>query len=196
MCRYFTERLIRACAELPKMCEFFHIPFQSGDNDILRQMKCGACLLAFDFLHKHAVSSSLHTPCTPEQRCAAHAGAGTRMSATAASLTAFEGISRMQASAGTPLLAFQAGFPCTVAWVVTLRHRKLCDNVYSSCCGCLLRISMQQTIGYGAQHNLRRPPKRACRKYVTECAFHHVGHGQCCMHCSDHRRSSCKQRAQ
>jgi hypothetical protein len=38
--RYFTERLIRACAELPKMCEFFHIPFQSGDNDILRQMKC------------------------------------------------------------------------------------------------------------------------------------------------------------
>ncbi len=40
MRRYFTERLIRACAELPKMCEFFHIPFQSGDNDILRQMKC------------------------------------------------------------------------------------------------------------------------------------------------------------
>lgn len=26
--RYFTERLIRTCAELPKMCEFFHIPFQ------------------------------------------------------------------------------------------------------------------------------------------------------------------------
>ena len=40
MRRYFTERLIRACAELPKMCEFFHVPFQSGDNDILRQMKC------------------------------------------------------------------------------------------------------------------------------------------------------------
>ncbi|KAK9835384.1 hypothetical protein WJX81_006219 [Elliptochloris bilobata] len=39
--RYFTERLIRACAELPKMCEFFHVPFQSGDNDILRQMKRG-----------------------------------------------------------------------------------------------------------------------------------------------------------
>ena len=35
----FTERLIRACAELPKMCEFFHVPFQSGDNDILREMK-------------------------------------------------------------------------------------------------------------------------------------------------------------
>ena len=39
--RYFTERLIRACSELPKLCEFFHIPFQSGDNDILRAMKRG-----------------------------------------------------------------------------------------------------------------------------------------------------------
>lgn len=24
--RYFTERLIRTCAELPKLCEFFHVP--------------------------------------------------------------------------------------------------------------------------------------------------------------------------
>ena len=55
MCRYFTERLIRACAELPKMCEFFHIPFQSGDNDILRQMKYGASLLACNVFHKHIV---------------------------------------------------------------------------------------------------------------------------------------------
>lgn len=23
--RYFTERLVRACSELPKLCEFFHI---------------------------------------------------------------------------------------------------------------------------------------------------------------------------
>ena len=38
--RYFTERLVRACAGLPKLCEFFHIPFQSGDNDILREMRC------------------------------------------------------------------------------------------------------------------------------------------------------------
>ena len=38
-CRYFTDRLVRACAELPKMCEFFHIPFQSGDDDILREMR-------------------------------------------------------------------------------------------------------------------------------------------------------------
>ena len=40
--RYFTERLVRACAELPKMCQFFHIPFQSGSDEILRQMKCAS----------------------------------------------------------------------------------------------------------------------------------------------------------
>ncbi len=39
--RYFTERLIRACAELPKVCEHFHIPFQSGDNDLLKAMGRG-----------------------------------------------------------------------------------------------------------------------------------------------------------
>jgi len=39
--RYFTERLIEACAELPKLCEHFHIPFQSGDDDVLRAMARG-----------------------------------------------------------------------------------------------------------------------------------------------------------
>ena len=39
--RYFTERLIRACAALPKLCEFFHVPFQAGDNDVLRRMLRG-----------------------------------------------------------------------------------------------------------------------------------------------------------
>ncbi len=39
--RYFTERLITACHDLPKVCEHFHIPFQSGDNDILKEMKRG-----------------------------------------------------------------------------------------------------------------------------------------------------------
>ncbi len=39
--RYFTERLIKACSELPKVCEHFHIPFQSGDNDILKAMSRG-----------------------------------------------------------------------------------------------------------------------------------------------------------
>lgn len=32
---------MRACSELPKLCEFFHIPFQSGDDDVLRAMKRG-----------------------------------------------------------------------------------------------------------------------------------------------------------
>ncbi|HLP89193.1 MAG TPA: tRNA (N6-isopentenyl adenosine(37)-C2)-methylthiotransferase MiaB [Nostocaceae cyanobacterium] len=39
--RYFTERLIKACAELPKVCEHFHIPFQSGDNEVLKAMARG-----------------------------------------------------------------------------------------------------------------------------------------------------------
>ena len=39
--RYFTERLIKACKELPNVCEHFHIPFQSGDNDVLKAMKRG-----------------------------------------------------------------------------------------------------------------------------------------------------------
>lgn len=39
--RYFTKRLIKACQELPKVCEHFHIPFQSGDNEILKAMKRG-----------------------------------------------------------------------------------------------------------------------------------------------------------
>jgi tRNA-2-methylthio-N6-dimethylallyladenosine synthase len=39
--RYFTERLIKACADLPKVCEHFHIPFQSGDNEILKAMSRG-----------------------------------------------------------------------------------------------------------------------------------------------------------
>jgi tRNA-2-methylthio-N6-dimethylallyladenosine synthase len=39
--RYFTERLIKACAELPKVCEHFHIPFQSGDNEVLKRMGRG-----------------------------------------------------------------------------------------------------------------------------------------------------------
>jgi tRNA-2-methylthio-N6-dimethylallyladenosine synthase len=39
--RYFTERLIQACAQLDKVCKYFHIPFQSGDNDILKSMGRG-----------------------------------------------------------------------------------------------------------------------------------------------------------
>jgi len=39
--RYFTERLIDACAALPELCEHFQIPFQSGDNDVLGAMARG-----------------------------------------------------------------------------------------------------------------------------------------------------------
>ena len=39
--RYFTERLIKVCKELPNVCEHFHIPFQSGDNEVLKAMKRG-----------------------------------------------------------------------------------------------------------------------------------------------------------
>ncbi|ANV84506.1 tRNA (N6-isopentenyl adenosine(37)-C2)-methylthiotransferase MiaB [Picosynechococcus sp. PCC 7003] len=39
--RYFTERLIKACRDLPKVCEHFHIPFQSGDNEVLKAMRRG-----------------------------------------------------------------------------------------------------------------------------------------------------------
>ena len=39
--RYFTERLIRACASLEKVCEHFHVPFQSGDDELLKAMARG-----------------------------------------------------------------------------------------------------------------------------------------------------------
>ncbi len=39
--RYFTDRLIDACADLEKVCEHFHIPFQSGDNTVLQAMARG-----------------------------------------------------------------------------------------------------------------------------------------------------------
>jgi len=39
--RYFTERLIEACAALPKVCEHFHIPVQSGDDAVLKAMARG-----------------------------------------------------------------------------------------------------------------------------------------------------------
>ncbi len=39
--RYFTKKLIDVCANLPKVCEHFHIPFQSGSNKILKNMARG-----------------------------------------------------------------------------------------------------------------------------------------------------------
>ena len=39
--RYFSKRLIKACYELDKVCEHFHIPFQSGNDEILKLMARG-----------------------------------------------------------------------------------------------------------------------------------------------------------
>ncbi len=39
--RYFSKKLIKACHELDKVCEHFHIPFQSGNDEILRLMARG-----------------------------------------------------------------------------------------------------------------------------------------------------------
>ncbi|MHB1461010.1 MAG: tRNA (N6-isopentenyl adenosine(37)-C2)-methylthiotransferase MiaB [Armatimonadota bacterium] len=35
----FSDELIDAIAELPKLCEWVHLPLQSGDTDLLRDMK-------------------------------------------------------------------------------------------------------------------------------------------------------------
>jgi len=39
--RYFSDRVIDAVASLDKVCECFHMPFQSGDDEILRKMRRG-----------------------------------------------------------------------------------------------------------------------------------------------------------
>ncbi|KAL7435096.1 hypothetical protein ACHAXM_004442 [Skeletonema potamos] len=39
--RYFSERVIDAVANLDKVCECFHMPFQAGDDSVLRDMRRG-----------------------------------------------------------------------------------------------------------------------------------------------------------
>ncbi len=39
--RDMTERIIRAVADLPKVCEHFNIPLQAGDNEVLAKMRRG-----------------------------------------------------------------------------------------------------------------------------------------------------------
>jgi tRNA-2-methylthio-N6-dimethylallyladenosine synthase len=36
-----TDRLIRALRDVPKVCEYFHLPLQSGSNDVLERMNRG-----------------------------------------------------------------------------------------------------------------------------------------------------------
>jgi tRNA-2-methylthio-N6-dimethylallyladenosine synthase len=39
--RYFSDRVIDAVATLDKVCECFHMPFQAGDDEVLRNMRRG-----------------------------------------------------------------------------------------------------------------------------------------------------------
>jgi len=39
--RYFSDRVIDAVATLDKVCECFHMPFQAGDDDVLKAMRRG-----------------------------------------------------------------------------------------------------------------------------------------------------------
>ncbi|CEM00604.1 unnamed protein product [Vitrella brassicaformis CCMP3155] len=39
--RYISERVVDAVAEHPSLMEYFHIPFQAGDNEVLRNMRRG-----------------------------------------------------------------------------------------------------------------------------------------------------------
>ena len=37
--KYFSDKLIRAIADLPKLCEHVNLPVQAGDNEVLRRMR-------------------------------------------------------------------------------------------------------------------------------------------------------------
>lgn len=39
--RYFSDRVIDAVTDLDKVCECFHMPFQAGDDEVLRNMRRG-----------------------------------------------------------------------------------------------------------------------------------------------------------
>mmetsp|Transcript_71060 Transcript_71060/g.134332 ORF Transcript_71060/g.134332 Transcript_71060/m.134332 type:complete len:862 (+) Transcript_71060:53-2638(+) len=45
--RYMSKAVVEAVAETPALCEMFHIPFQSGDNDILQDMARGYTVKRF-----------------------------------------------------------------------------------------------------------------------------------------------------
>ena len=37
--RYMSERIVRTVADLPKVCEHINLPFQAGDDEVLRRMR-------------------------------------------------------------------------------------------------------------------------------------------------------------
>ena len=40
-CRYMSERVVSAVANNPKLAPCFNVPFQSGDDDVLKNMRRG-----------------------------------------------------------------------------------------------------------------------------------------------------------
>lgn len=39
--RYFSSRVVDCVADLDKVCECFHMPFQAGDDGVLKRMRRG-----------------------------------------------------------------------------------------------------------------------------------------------------------
>jgi tRNA-2-methylthio-N6-dimethylallyladenosine synthase len=60
-----TDRIIRSVAELPKVCEFYNIPVQSGDNDVLAAMRRGYTVEEYvervEKIRELAPAAALHT---------------------------------------------------------------------------------------------------------------------------------------
>jgi tRNA-2-methylthio-N6-dimethylallyladenosine synthase len=51
--RDMTERIIQSVADLPKVCEHFNIPLQSGDNETLARMRRGYTIEEYlDWVHR------------------------------------------------------------------------------------------------------------------------------------------------
>lgn len=50
--RYISQNLVTICATRPKIMPFFHIPPQSGDNDVLKAMRRGYTVEAYEAIVK------------------------------------------------------------------------------------------------------------------------------------------------
>ncbi|PXF47772.1 tRNA-2-methylthio-N(6)-dimethylallyladenosine synthase [Gracilariopsis chorda] len=50
--RYISQNLVDMCATLPRVMPFFHIPPQSGDNDVLKAMRRGYTVEAYEAVVK------------------------------------------------------------------------------------------------------------------------------------------------
>jgi tRNA-2-methylthio-N6-dimethylallyladenosine synthase len=64
--RYFSKRLIQACHELDKVCEHFHIPFQSGNDEILKQMSRGYTIKKYKNIIENIRSLMPHASITAD----------------------------------------------------------------------------------------------------------------------------------